>query len=148
MVVDPNGNPVDLEKAQEIIDWKNTVLRQVLNRPLWVLTAEQPLLQKGDYVLATKYDDGDPCDQFCVGSYRKPLTQYTNGVRHDIVDSDGNSFRGSGFRRAEVITQEEGSALVALFPEISDKPGRSLWWHLDTIRGVPDPYDPCEKLDE
>jgi hypothetical protein len=104
-------------------------------------------LKEGDYVLATKYDDGDPCDQFCVGFYRNPLTQYTK-VRHDIVDSDGNLFRGNGFRRAEVITQEEGSALIALFPEISDKPGKSLWWHLDTIRGVPNPYDPCEKLDE
>ena len=104
-------------------------------------------LAVGEYVLATKYDDGDPCDQFCVGIYRNPLTQYTS-LRHDIVDSDGNLFRGNGFRRAEVITQEEGSALIALFPEISDKPGKSLWWHLDTIRGVPNPYDPCENLDE
>jgi hypothetical protein len=147
MVVDPNDTPTSLVKVQEIIEGKNTVLQQVLNTPFWVLTAERPPLQKGDYVLATKYDDGDPCDQFCVGFYRNPLTQYTK-VRHDIVDSDGNLFRGNGFRRAEVITQEEGSALIALFPEISDKPGKSLWWHLGTIRGVPNPYDPCEKLDE
>lgn len=95
-------------------------------------------LKKGDYVLATKYDDGDPCDHFCVGFYRDPLVKGTN-IRHNIVDSDGNLIRGNGFRRAEVITKEEGEALVALMPKIGDKPGKSLWWHLDMIRGVPNP---------
>lgn len=95
-------------------------------------------LQEGDYVLATKWSDGDPCDHFCVGFYRGPYRD-----RHDIVDHDGNLIRGNGFRRAEVITKDEGEALLKLFPEIADKPGRSLWWHLDRIRGMGSPYDPC-----
>lgn len=100
-----------------------------------------PQLKKGDYVLATKYDDGSPCDHFCVGFF----LGYTDHKprRLDIVDGKGNLFRGNGFRRAEVITEEEGRKLLAIFPEIGDRPGPSLWWHLGKIRGVVDPPDPC-----
>jgi hypothetical protein len=92
-------------------------------------------LAVGEYVLATKYDDGDPCDHFFVGF----VSGYTHHGRYLVVDNDGRSQRANGFRRAERITAEEGSALVAMFPDIGDKPGPSLWWHLDRIRcGSPD----------
>lgn len=84
----------------------------------------------GEYVLATKYDDGDPCDHFFVGF----VSEYTWHDRYIVVDNDGKSARANGFRRAEVITKEEGHALVAKFPEIGDRPGKSLWWHLNDIR--------------
>lgn len=101
-------------------------------------------LEVGDYVLATKWDDGSPCDHFCVGF----LSGYTWHNRYDIVDNNGKLFRGNGFRRAERITAEEGNALLRIFPEIANKPGRSLWWHLDTLRGKPEPFDPCIPLQE
>lgn len=31
--------------------------------------ARAAAVEPGDYVLATKYFDGDPADQFCVGIY-------------------------------------------------------------------------------
>jgi hypothetical protein len=92
-------------------------------------------LAVGEYVLATKYDDGDAGDHFFVGF----VSGYTHHGRYLVVDNDGRSQRANGFRRAERITTEEGSALVAMFPDIGDKPGPSLWWHLDRIRcGSPD----------
>jgi hypothetical protein len=129
---------------QEILDGKNAVRQQLPEYPIWILVAEQPL-QKGDYVLATKWHDGDPRDHFYVGFYKE---SYNGGLRHLIVDENDNLVRGNGFRRVEAITAEEGKAIIALIPKIGDKPGRSLWWHLGCIRGVADPYDPCDHGDE
>jgi hypothetical protein len=104
--------------------------------------------QIGDYVLATRWHDGDPCDPFCIGFYAEKWSSETgNQIRHYVIYGDETSSHGGSFRRAEAITEEEGKALVALLPEIGDKPGRSVWWHLDCIRGVPNPYDPCDEID-
>ena len=49
-------------------------------------------LKKGDYVLATKFSDGNPADNWCVGFYdRKETFGSTNhpDVRHFVVDGDG-----------------------------------------------------------
>lgn len=89
--------------------------------------------QVGDYVLATKYSDGDPCDHFCVGYVDRILIQY-DPPRYHVVDSEGQPFRGNGFRRAEKITEKEGIKLLSIFPDIADVPGRSLWAHLAKIR--------------
>lgn len=108
--------------------------------------------QPGDYVLATKYHDGDPCDHFFVG-FVSEVSRKPNGVRFMIVDSEGRNQRANGFRRAERITEEEGRELIAMFPEIGDKPGPSLWDHLERIRmekmseeptveAIPMGYDP------
>jgi hypothetical protein len=69
--------------------------------------AEQPDLNKGDYVLATKYRDGDPGDQFCVGFYD---SFYMNGssTRHLVVDGEGNQFRRNGFRRVAKVSRDRG----------------------------------------
>jgi hypothetical protein len=87
----------------------------------------------GDYVLATKYTDGDPCDHFCVGYVDRMLIQY-NPSRYHVVDGQGQPFRGNGFRRAEQISEKEGIKLLAIFPDIANVPGRSLWGHLSKIR--------------
>ena len=87
-------------------------------------------VKPGDYVLATKYSDGDPMDQFYVGFVAEVLP---NG-RHIVTDANGISQRANGFRRAEKITQAEGAALCAMIPHISDQPGPSLWAHLERIR--------------
>jgi hypothetical protein len=93
------------------------------------VTAHDPL-PIGAYVLATKYDDGDPCDHFFVGF----VAGHTWHGRYLIADNNGRSQRPSGFRRAERITPDEGAALVAMMPDIGDRDGPSLWWHLDRIR--------------
>ena len=84
----------------------------------------------GDYVLATKYADGDPCDHFAVGF----VSGYTHHGRYLIVDNDGRNQRANGFRRAESITADEGRQLVEMMPEIGDKEGPSLWFRLARIR--------------
>ena len=69
----------------------------------------------GDYVLATKWGDGDPGDQFAIGFYAGTLASVTT-VRHMVQDTDGKQFRGNGFRRCESITQEEGAWMLAQMP--------------------------------
>jgi hypothetical protein len=86
--------------------------------------------QIGDYVLATKYDDGDPCDQFAVGFF----AGVTHHGRFLVVDDEGRDFRLTGFRRIEPITQDEGLALLRIMPDISDRPGPSLWDRLAAMR--------------
>lgn len=88
------------------------------------------LVRIGDYVLATKWADGDPCDHFVVGF----VAGYTRHGRFLIVDNDGRNQRANGFRRAERITADEGRQLVAMMPAIGDTPGDSLWWHLARLR--------------
>lgn len=92
-------------------------------------------LQKGDYVLATKYSDGDPGDQWAIGFYDGV---YDNGFerRHLVVDNDGQQFRRNGFRRVEKISDARGRFIIAHQAEIEasvatyrpNTPGcRSLW---------------------
>jgi hypothetical protein len=92
----------------------------------------QEELEPGDYVLATKWGDGDPCDHFVVGFISNPSKTWHN--RFLVEDSKGTLFRHNGFRRAEAITEEEGRELLSIFPEIGDREGPSLWEHLDDIR--------------
>jgi hypothetical protein len=107
------------------------------------LEQKRELVPVGEYVLATKYDDGDPCDHFFIGF----VSGYTHHGRYLIVDNDGRNQRHNGFRRAEPITAEEGAALVAMIPEIANKRGPSLWWHLDRIRGGMADVCPVEMFD-
>ena len=92
-------------------------------------------LEKGDYVLATKYSDGDPGDQWAVGFYDRPL-QVGHETRHLVVDNDGNQFRRNGFRRVEKISPARGEFIVSHEEEIEaswpsyrprKKGCRSLW---------------------
>lgn len=80
------------------------------------------ILNKGDYVVATKYSDGDPKDHFCVGFF-KGMTRHE---RYDIVDDDGKLFRGNGFRRVRKIRQEVGKKLVENL-QIIEQSDRSVW---------------------
>lgn len=86
----------------------------------------------GDYVLATKYGDGDPYDHFYVGF----VSGYTRHGRYLIMNNEGATQRLNGFCRVEKITADEGRKMVERMPEIVDKPGVSVWWHLADIRGV------------
>ena len=90
-----------------------------------------PLLA-GDYVLATKYSDGDPQDHWSVGFFHSMLPK-AGGYRFQVVDNEGNQFRGNGFRRAQTISENEGKWLLEHSREIESS-GRSLWDWLDSLR--------------
>lgn len=64
--------------------------------------------EKGDYVLATKFTDGDTRDPWAVGFYDGKTI---NG-RHLVVDSDGNQFRLNGYARVSKIKGKAGEWLV------------------------------------
>jgi len=82
------------------------------------------MIQKGDYVLATKWNDGDRREQWCVGIYD---SEDTERGRHYVVDNDGRSFRASGFRRVAKISRERGEFILRNRPTI-EWAERSLWW--------------------
>ena len=81
---------------------------------------ERNITQLGDYVLATKYHDGDPQDSWAVGFY-----DHEEG-RHYVVDSAGQQMRGNGFRRVSKISEERGALLLRNAREI-ELSGRSMW---------------------
>ena len=66
----------------------------------------------GDYVLATKYNDGDPGDHYCTGFYVGSFRD-----RHLVADSNGRLYRYNGFRRIEKVTPEEGTWMVEHFKD-------------------------------
>lgn len=70
----------------------------------------------GDYVLATKYADGDPGDHWALGFYAGPLEGTDKGlfVRHMVVDREGRNFRGNGFRRVGRIREDVGRWLLTV----------------------------------
>lgn len=75
----------------------------------------------GDYVLATKYSDGDPMDHWAIGFYDR----YEDG-RHYIVNDKGLQFRRNGFRRAEKIYPEVGDRFLDDIFAI-EKSSSSVW---------------------
>lgn len=103
-------------------------------------------MDKGDYVLASKYDDGDPGDHYCVGFYAGNYDHFGQ-TRHLVNDADGKPFRANGFRRCELVSTDEGARMIASFPDL--KPlrveeggpgeddrlvGESVWDRLAAIR--------------
>ena len=78
-------------------------------------------MQKGDYVLATKYSDGDPQDHWAVGFYDRE-----EGGRHYVVDGVGQQMRGNGFRRVAKISEARGAWLLQNARDI-EQSGRSVW---------------------
>lgn len=94
----------------------------------------------GDYVLATKYEDGDPHDHWVCGWLAEVLDRY-DPPRYDVVDNDRESFRGNGFRRVERISMGVGKKLVELGKEMRFS-GKSVWEIRDKL-AAKDP-DPCD----
>ena len=72
----------------------------------------QPVVMPGDYVLASKYSDGDPQDHWCVGFYKEAYLHCGTDQRHIVVDSNGQSFRGNGFRRVKKISKQRGAWML------------------------------------
>jgi len=81
-------------------------------------------LNKGDYVVATKYSDGDPKDAFCIGFFDS-MTEHANS-RYMVTNGEGRQFRGNGFRRVRRIRQDVGKKLVDNL-HIIEQGSRSVW---------------------
>lgn len=66
------------------------------------------LLTKGDYVLATKYDDGDPGDPWAIGFYSEPGPPAGDRARYRVTLADGSILYGpNGFRRVRRGLRED-----------------------------------------
>lgn len=88
----------------------------------------KPMPKRGDYVVATKYADGDPGDQFCIGFYEGNYDHYGK-TRHLVVDGDGKQFRSNGFRRVARIGSRRGSWIVKHLAHIEAAKDRFSVWH-------------------
>ena len=83
----------------------------------------------GDYVVATKYADGDPGDHFCIGFYKEAYVHCGHETRYIVVDSEGKSFRANGFRRVQRIGSRRGTWMVEHFALIERLKDRFSVWH-------------------
>jgi hypothetical protein len=79
-------------------------------------------MEKGDYVVATKYSDGDPRDHFVVGFFR----DMTWHRRYNIIDDNGKLFRSNGFRKAKKISKRVGIKLMDEMKTIESS-NNSVW---------------------
>jgi hypothetical protein len=81
----------------------------------------------GDYVIGTKYADGDPMDPWCVGFYAgTTLASNTQKIRYLIADDQGRTFRSDGFARVKKITQTAGNFLLQNKDHV-ERSGRSIY---------------------
>lgn len=87
-------------------------------------------LKIGDYVLATKWPDGDPRDPFAVSFFTGTFNNRYLVEWDDPTRGKCNLVA----RRIAKITQEEGDYIVSIIPDITDKQGDSLWKILKNFR--------------
>lgn len=89
-----------------------------------VATSEISVVKEGDYVLATKYEDGDPADAWGIGYYAG-----FHNDRHYVIDAQGKQIRMNGFRRVAAISQDYGTWLWHNRKELEASPAGmiNLW---------------------
>ena len=72
----------------------------------------------GDYVLATKFSDGDPGDPWALGFYAGELDMGNDrdpikvAPRYFVNNSSGQSIRPNGYRRVARIRKDVGAWLL------------------------------------
>lgn len=108
-----------MEKCARLDDWHMSIVGSDIRQLISLIRAyqatpkreivEAPLPEIGDYVLATKYADGDPGDAWGVGYYDG--MKYSD--RHMVKDGCGAQIRHNGFRKVGKITAEYGSWLMS-----------------------------------
>jgi len=81
------------------------------------------ILKKGDYVLATRWSDGDPQDAWCVGFYGK----FNGETRSYEVSLSFDSIRSSRYRKVKKISKKRGEFLLKN-KELIESGSKSLWW--------------------
>ena len=87
-------------------------------------------LKINDYVLATKFDDGDPGDAWAVGYYAGK-----EGDRHMVNDAAGKQIRYNGYRRVGKIRADVGRWLLLDAAKSLEKspPGTVNLWTMLTV---------------
>ena len=83
----------------------------------------------GQYVLATKYTDGDPGDAWALGFY-----DGERDGRHYVKDSAGRQIRENGFRRVAPIRKDVGRWLLEVAAPHLERcpPGTVNLWNMLT----------------
>lgn len=82
-------------------------------------------MEKGDYILASKYSDGHPQDHWCIGIFDS-MTAHTP-PRYNISDYSGSFFRGNGFRKVKKISAKRAAYILENKKKIEES-GKSIWW--------------------
>lgn len=89
------------------------------------------VLPPGTYVLATKYDDGDPGDAWGVGYYLESFEHPSGKLRHRVIGNDGSYLYGpKGFVRMRAgLRSDVGRWLVENCAALERSPPGSvnLW---------------------
>ena len=67
----------------------------------------------GDYVLATKWNDGDPGDPWALGIYAG-IHSLGETQRHMVNNADGSTIRPNGFRKCHPIRKDVGRWLLTV----------------------------------
>jgi hypothetical protein len=86
-------------------------------------------IQPGDYVVATKFSDGDPSDHWCVGFYSRTIRKGEALERHVVLDGAGKPFRLNGFTRMERISDKAAEWILQVGPPLEGRPSiePSIW---------------------
>jgi hypothetical protein len=98
-------------------------------------------LTKGDYVLATKYSDGDPGDPWAVGFYLEPGPPSADRPRFRVAHGDGSIIYGpNGFRRIRRgLRDDVGDWLVKNSAALErSPPGTANLWTMLTAAAFQD----------
>jgi len=94
----------------------------------------------GDYVLATKYDDGDPGDPWAVGFYAGELDMGNTrsdikvAPRYLVNDNNGKTIRPNGYSRVACIRKDVGAWLLNVAAKQLEQspPGTVNLWNMLT----------------
>lgn len=94
----------------------------------------------GDYVLATKWSDGDPGDPWALGFYAGELDmgnaseKVKMAPRYLVNDSSGKTIRPNGYRRVARVRKDVGAWLlnVAATQLEASPPGTVNLWTMLT----------------
>ena len=87
----------------------------------------------GDYVLATKWNDGDPGDPWAIGIYAG-IHSLGETQRHMVNNADGSTIRPNGFRKCHPIRKDVGRWLLTVAADELErsKPGTVNLWTMLT----------------
>lgn len=91
-------------------------------------------IKPNDYILATKYSDGDPNDPWEVGFYAGEMYYGMPGngkasIRYFVKDSSGKVGRMNGYRRIKKLTCEQGQSIL----DEADNIDISLYQYLKSL---------------
>lgn len=98
-------------------------------------------LTKGDYVLATKYADGDPGDPWAVAFYLEPGPDALDKPRYRVSHADGTLIYGpNGFRRCRRgLRADVGDWLLKNAKSLeASPPGTVNLWNMLTAQAFED----------